>query len=139
LQKIYHLETMKKSLSPLFVFFIVSCFVFVPTAMYGQGPSGPGNEEEIIILPKPKPKSVFTTPIEAWYHSLTQTIHFYTAYPLGTLQVRIENEDMKEVLDVEVDGDQPNISLKLPLLPSGVYQLYVKNDLLYESGTFRKK
>jgi|GEM_PF-5839365 hypothetical protein len=125
---------MKNTTSRLLILAILSCTLCVPTVLFGQDPSDDNNNEEIIVIPSTKPKSIQIPPIEAWYIPATHTIHLYMSRPLGCLHLYLKDEHGATVFDQYIDGNQPHIIIVLPHLKSGNYYLYAINEAVNEGG-----
>ena len=99
------------------------------------------DEEEIelkgiIIIPPPGPKSGAVNPINAWFNHDLCMLRLETDGTQGPIIVSVEDDVNLLVFEEEVNGNQANIKVPLPLLQSGCYRLTIKSNTWLLTGTF---
>jgi len=117
--------------------------LFVALSMFatlalGQTPPNDDDTdwEEIILIPKPKPKSVAENPISAWYNHELCMIRLETDGKQGPIVVSVEDEAGRLAFQQVVDGNQINIKISLQSLLSGHYILTIENSVWLFAGKF---
>jgi len=98
-------------------------------------------EEEIelkgIFIPPPTgPKSGAVNPISAWFNHDLCMLRFETDGKQGPIIVSVENDVNLLVFEDEVNGNQVNINVPLPLLQFGYYKLTLKSSTWLLTGMF---
>lgn len=82
--------------------------------------------EEILIPPKPGPKSI-VKPILASYDNDLCMVSLSIDTPQGLMAVSVEDEFGNLILQQAVDGNQSSIDILLPTLTAGYYKLTIKS------------
>jgi len=90
---------------------------------------------EIIIQPKPGPKTVVNL-IRAWHNQKSCMIRLETNGQQGSVVVSIEDTTAFPVFQQIVDGNQTVVKIPLPLLTSGYYKLTIQSSTQYLGGSF---
>ena len=91
--------------------------------------------KEILILPKPGPKSIIP-PIQAWFTRKPCMIGLEISDPQGPMEVKVEDARSRILAQQTVDGNQATAAIILPTLESGCYTVTIKSSAHLVTGTF---
>ena len=128
--------TMKRAfLFALFVSMVVVCGKGTPQVSAMPNDGDEIEFGEIIIIPKPGPKSI-VAPLRAWYFQKPNMINLCPNNPQGLLMVTIEDGLGNFMLQQIVDGDQSAIKILLPVLQADYYKITIQSSTYLLAGWF---
>ena len=90
--------------------------------------------KELIIIPKPGPKSI--SPVRVWFTRKPCTICLEIAEPKDSIIVTVEDAKSRIIVQQTVDENIDTATIILPLLELGSYTLTIKSSSYLVVGTF---